>query len=418
MPTIKTNDKTQELTIFFRTEINLYIGSNTMIKFLWLLFAATFFNLCLAAVTKSECPSYDYSGRFPPVRDQDGHGYCWAFAATALYEEELCLESRKNKALNYKCAQKLSVLDLSRCDFSLSSDFGEGGSIASGLECVTQKKAIYKNLKTIKVGNEADVIIKEISHKPGICLEKYAPYYNLMSGLSGFADSILGVSDPKSLNDYFVEKRNECHEAESPQKMSELVNDVAGILKDYLPKHDQMGVDFKTAIQKKQLDHYFLRDILITPQCEKTRLNVNKTFDVVEEDFDRQSWTEGTVSNGIHKQKTVVVPAKTEKQKLASLVQSLKKGRSVGGSMCWNKYIKDSHASYYEKIFLAPGTLFDDDACGGHGVVYSGMRWNQTKNQCEVFVRNSWGADAPLDGWVEAGRLMKHTMSTTQLKGK
>jgi hypothetical protein len=239
-----------------------------------------------------------------------------------------------------------------------------------------------------------------------------------MSGFSGFTDSLLGVSDPKSLNDYFVEKRNECHEADSSEGMSKLVNDVAGILKDYLPKHEQMGVDFKAAIRKKQLDHYFLRDILITPQCEKTRLSLNKTFDVKEEDFERQIWEEVTIRNGIKKTKEVVVPAKTEKQKLAALAQSFKSGRSVGGSMCWNKYIKDGRASYFEKIFLAPGTLFGDDGCGGHAVVYSGMRWNQTKKQCEVFVRNSWGADAPLNGWVEAGRLMKHTMSTTQLKEK
>jgi hypothetical protein len=389
-----------------------------MIKILLLLLVIPLLIPSLAAVTKAECPSYDYSNRFPPVRDQDGHGYCWAFAATALYEEELCLESRKNKALNYKCGQKLSVLDLSRCDFSLSSDYGEGGNIASGLECVTQKKAEYKKLKPIKGGAAAEESITEINHKPGICLEKYAPYYNLMSGVSGFIDSIVGVSDPKSLNDYFVEKRNECHEAESTQEMNELVNDVAGILKDYLPKHEQMGVDFKAAIRKKQLDHYFLRDILITPQCEKTRLSVNKKYEVKEEDFDRQVWEEGTIINGVVKKKTVVIPAKTEKQKLAILAQNLKNGRSVGGSICWNKYIKDSRASYYEKIFLVPGTLFADDACGGHAVVYSGMRWNQSKNQCEVFVRNSWGADAPLDGWVEAGRLMKHSMSITQLKGK
>ena len=68
------------------------------LTFLW--FIATSIAIDLPSIDNSnanpsdspKCPNIDYSSRFGPTRDQDGHGYCWAFAGSALVEEQLCLQ--------------------------------------------------------------------------------------------------------------------------------------------------------------------------------------------------------------------------------------------------------------------------------------------------------------------------------------
>ena len=96
-----------------------------------------FLNLAMSTESplgQSECGEYDYSRNFPGVRNQDGHGFCWAFAGTALLEEHRCLEDATT------CRQMLSVLDESRCTWTMGNDegankTGEGNSIAGGIFC-------------------------------------------------------------------------------------------------------------------------------------------------------------------------------------------------------------------------------------------------------------------------------------------
>jgi hypothetical protein len=372
-----------------------------------------------AVIAKKDCQeSYNFSNRFPPVRDQDGHGLCWSFAAAALYEEALCLESKKDKTVKYECGQKVSVLDMARCDFAIGSGFSEGGNSDQALKCVLSEKADYLTLK--RVGDKSASVQKTIKeHKPGVCLESRAPFYNLKNGLSGLYDEIFkGVSDPKSFNDYLVEIYRDCTNCKTKKTNNTKLDETVAVLKKMLPKQESYGVDFRKALTQGLTDEEFLRQILITPSCEKNRLDLSDKYQVKSEDF--SAYTRKSIKwiNGKLVTEKTNIPEATTSKKFESLKKSLKNGRSVEASICFNKYKSEKKNSFLENLFGSFAGPVSENDCGGHAIVLAGLRWNNEKNQCETFVRNSWGSGASLNGWVKAENVLDATFGFSQMVKK
>jgi hypothetical protein len=346
----------------------------------------------MAEISKAECGSYDFSDRYPPVRDQDGHGYCWAFAGVALYEEQLCLESKKNPKLNYKCGDKLSVLDFSRCDFSLGSKKGEGGNSNLGLECILSKN--------------------DIVEKQGVCLEEFASYNKFREGWSKKWSDFTGGNYPSTMHNKFVDYKNSCTQDTNSNEIENVVSEYTEILSHLLPEHESMGVDFKKALTNKSVDEQFLKEILITPECKRRRIETSSKLKVISKSMRKRTLQTATETEITRK----VIPEKSVDEKLKLLKESFIDSRSVVANMCWTKYSSDPAATVIEKFFNFVSSIGSDDDCGAHAVVYNGMRWNSDKNRCEISVRNSWGEGSAFHGWEDAERALKYTNDFVSLK--
>jgi hypothetical protein len=365
-----------------------------------------------AQIAKKDCQeNIDYSSRFPPVRDQDGHGLCWSFAASALFEEALCLDSKRDRSLKYECGQKISVLDMARCNFALGSGFSEGGLTEGALECVLSKNAKYLNLKRID-DKRANKEYEAKEHRPGVCIEENAPFHNLRGGINGLYDDYFrGVVDPNSLNDYLVKLYQQCTD------QTKLEGAVA-ILKKMLPKQETYGVDFKKALTSGLKDEEFLREILITPNCVKQRLDLSHKYQVKTENFSAYEIVSDNIINGKRTITRTKMPEATLDKKFSSIKQSLKSGTSIEAGICYNRYNYEKKNTFLSSLFAKPDGPVSKNDCGGHAIVLAGLRWNESKNQCETFVRNSWGSSASLNGWVKIDNVLEVTFNTSQLVKK
>lgn len=68
-----------------------------------------FANHCYAiSIAEKECPTFNNSKNFGPLRDQDDRGFCHAFAAAGLFEEANCKKNKKS------CGSNISPLSIAR----------------------------------------------------------------------------------------------------------------------------------------------------------------------------------------------------------------------------------------------------------------------------------------------------------------
>ena len=65
---------------------------------------------------------------------------------------------------------------------------------------------------------------------------------------------------------------------------------------------------------------------------------------------------------------------------------------------------------------ILPGRRKVPGGLGYHAVVATGMRFNTSKNRCEIKIRNSWGANGILHGWVPLDKITKGLIGTTYFK--
>ncbi len=348
-----------------------------------MIFILVKFSLVLAQseISEKDCQTYDYSDRYPPIRDQNGHGLCWAFTSAALIEEQLCLESRKpGHTGSYQCGEKLSVLDVSRCQFNLGIKGEEGWYGDKALKCIlgSHDEADKSEQKNIQAGM-------------GICPEHFAPYANFRDGLKGYIDKVSrNITDVQSFTSYLLELNHFCPSNKEAQPLQGNFQESISVLQKLLPEQEKMGVNFKQILNEKNNDQEYLRKILITPECEKNRIQPTEKISV-----------KVTLMDKVENNKLSKISIQ-EKVKLYQ--ESLLKGRSLIGTICYNHYSsKDSESS------------LENTKCIEHAVLFGGLKWNPAKKQCEVFLRNSWGQGAILNGRINASSILKNTTRFTQL---
>lgn len=320
--------------------------------FLIYLFAALVISLsAMADIPEKQCANIDYSNRFGPVRDQDGHGYCYAFTAAALVEEHLCKKNPKH------CGKSISPLDISRCQWTLLNE-REGGYVNNGLACAI--------------------------NQGGVCFEELAPYNALTNFACTLWDVITGDGvkcKNKKIAGLFTKWKNSCTSdsaAKNQKAISELEQNLIKSLKEQVPEQLLMGKDIRSLFNNSSSESDFLKNVLISGFCESNRKQVNasiksKTAPNSASEYDQQQMTD-FVADG------------------------LKNNSSVGivmdaGLTGMYRYSRNSI----------------------HGLVVTGMRYNTWTNSCEFQLRNSYGEGGHFNGWIPVNILQKAILSARYL---
>lgn len=305
-----------------------------------------------AEVSEKQCVNIDYSNRFGPVRDQDGHGYCYAFTAAALVEEHLCKKDKEN------CGKSVSPLDTSRCQWSLLNE-PEGGYVNKNLDCAL--------------------------NQGGVCFEEFAPYNALTDNLGCTLWDIFtgdGVKcKNKKIANLFTQWKSSCSPSsigKNPEAIFKLEQALIKSLKEKVPEELLMGKNINSLFNNSTSETDFLKNILISSACEQNRkqasaLIITKTAPKRSNEIDQSQMAE-------------------------FIIEGLNKNSSVGIVM---------DAGLTGMYRYAKGSA--------HGLVVTGMRYNSWTNQCEFQLRNSYGDGAHFHGWVPISIMQKAILSARYL---
>ena len=321
------------------------------------------------------CTNVDYSERFGPIRDQNGHGLCWAFAGASLIEESLCLEDPA------KCKNEISVIDGHRCFWDKYQGMGkeyEGAfDISTYLKCFQKK---------------------------GACAEKDAPYVK---------DQVKYTSAIKKLHFILKDIDRELSQINGRYCMNEHYSDedrsrVHELSLNMLKVTQQLDREMSLLYGNQNLnsaDEVFqssgvdetLSNIFIPKQCREKRIAFKKKYDITKKTYN--------LRRPDNKQQT--------NNKLNDLAMALDKGRSVGLGFCSNRAMMGEYEDLFilDRIFIVSREQFEIDKrngpCGGHAVVVVGMR--EKNGKCEIKIRNSWGEGSAFSGWVDSQNILEHT---------
>jgi hypothetical protein len=318
-----------------------------------------------AYISEQDCLAFDYQHRMGPTRDQGEDGQCWAFAASALLEEQRCIEEPLS------CGKSLSPLDTSRCEWSVGKQ-EQGGLVRYGLNC---------------------------GLKNGVCEEEKAPYDNRVAMdlecLDTQTPARSSCADPKSFSDYqqFLQQQNLYPSPillNCPIKKSTASQSLDPLMsKDLLEPDEASSVEKDYLLPPKAL---FKKKQLLTAQCQEQRHQFSK---------DSRRHLKGRHINfkGGHRRPDQT-PSDEKYKVLRSLVE--KHQRSVSLSVCVNK-------------IQALSSLYGGESgCSGHAVVANGSRW--INGQCQLHIKNSWGkipkdhpAKTTLNEWVDADQVLNAT---------
>lgn len=318
------------------------------------------------AVSEAACPAADHSARFGPIRDQDGHGYCWAFTAAALLEEQACIQDAK------LCKKNLSPIDASGCSYQLyntkvseggASKRDEGGDPMAALRCSLDR---------------------------GICSEEDAPYF-VNAKLSA---SVCGKAEGQALTQ---EQLDECLQHRLVQIFEEF--------KKIRPQNlcalagscraDRV-VDALSESTRKTLEESIqtLQSILPTDSVDKTGLTYGFLYSSSAKDFSKQIRIPQKCTMNRHR----FLPEKSLEARLVDFFESKLENK------------KDQIKKAIQKKSVGLGVCIANGSklvpCKNkkgvnHALVVNGLRWNKEKNKCEISVRNSWGEDSPVHGWMD-----------------
>ncbi|WPU63424.1 C1 family peptidase [Peredibacter starrii] len=313
-------------------------------------------------IDQSACPNFDYSDRFGPVQDQDGHGLCWAFASSALLSEDACLRDKNN------CGINISPLDVSSCRKTLLAK-NEGRSISMGLQCAQSN---------------------------GACFEKDFSFVTQGSALCGLSNTGPRCIHEK-LRDLYKEYQalqitlENCQEEANAKKLNKFVDEFKDLLKRSISRTDVTDETVKALLLDPKIKDWssFLYSALKNERCATDRIDYSH--------IDQSKLYNMTIIKDMKE--------KVPLEKKVELVKTmLQKGRSIGYTFCANESL--------------PGLsgLLVSGSCGSHAVVINGMRWH--KGECQLNIRNSWGKNGPLHGWISAKKILKHSTGLQQIETK
>jgi hypothetical protein len=304
-----------------------------------------------ASLGSKDCPTVDYSDRFGPIRDQDGHDLCWAFVGAALLEEQLCI---KDPSL---CGKSVSPVDVSRCKWIMGSG-NENAPANAGIKCVVEQG--------------------------GACFEDDAPYSPITS-LPCSLWEFVGYDSAKCNNirlakyyDRWQRKlRRYCKKNSAAtvtpsalQSIKDAQNALIKSMKDDFPEQALLGEDLHYLFNSSRDTLEFFKRVMIRKQCIEKRQSVKKR---------------------IKEMKTSEPSSGAERRKMTHFITTaLKSGRSVAVGMDVHKF--DKEESFTKEEF-------------NHAVVIVGMRYNNKSKKCEYNVKNSWGEGAFLHGWFPVDRM-------------
>ena len=322
---------------------------------------------------REDCPEFDNTANFGPIRDQDGHQLCWAFQVAALAEENLCQQDEKY------CGQSVSALDVARFEFrplAADREFKNGKDVAG--------ERFYGHVTMDDMLDGAhDSITKKIIDK--VCLEKHNPYDVFVK-----LDSERHVSTKAEIVteefDKYVKYRDLCKQNgndKNIRKMQEAKNEIFDKVKKYVSDDRLDGKNLDSMITESGDKSDFLQRLYRNKKCDENRLSL-KARDSAHGVADDYS-----------------IPNRSKRsEKLNTYMKLLrdakKAGRSVGVS-----------------IDLAGLGVVDDSrqSTAMHAVVINGVRYKEDTKTCEVHLRNSWGEGARLNGWTDLGMLYQDTAS-------
>lgn len=330
-----------------------------------------------AKTSKENCLNVDYRKRFGPIRDQNSHGYCWAFAGAALAEEAACL---KDPSL---CGTSLSPIDASRCETNFGaayekSVFGrpyDGGTITEALNCVL-KDGICKE-------DEAAYLAVGTSH--GYC---YARRW--LTGRSCIPMTYLKLTYLE------IERASACNPSNGRHPsthITSLIKSVDEVLQHTMPDHKIPKEELQQAALRASDWPSFLRELLIPRQCIENRQTFSSETTVYTELFPENY---KDVVQKYYPENGELLIKKSNEPIAQRMMNRLGRGRSLGIGVCVSK---------------------DPPECvDRHALVVNGSRWNEEKKRCEIHLKNSWGIGAPFSGWHDVDEISKYTVLIDQLQ--
>ena len=330
-----------------------------MNKFFFLFILLLFSGVSFAGVSQKDCPNADNTKNFGPVRDQDGIGYCWAFATASLVEEDLCISKGKN------CDHKpISPIDVSHCNFTLSDIGDQGASFEAGINCVASDGVCYEEHAPIPDAKSLKCSLFDFLGKATECS---------VESLISIYDSFM--SETKSLN--ICQKQSPSVVNKSP------FIDTVKILTKILPdkaysrnSFEEILIKYAQKEKSKENLKNFISDILIPKKCKDNRIKIK------------------TKPSGIG------FKGYDSNKKISFLAERLKSGRSLLIAAC----------AYQHPDMKSIFNVLKSDQCGGHALIVNAMRWNAQKNKCEVHIRNSWGKNSKISGWSDVEDLAPATL--------
>lgn len=362
---LNTAPKISKISINKTSLILLYLLTLTIILKVGVM------SLSHATISQSECVQFDNTQKMGPTRDQRTNGLCWAFAGTALMEEEMCFQ---NPSL---CGKSLSPLDASRCEWSLGKQ-NEGGLTRYAVNCALQN---------------------------GICLEKDAPYAKKadmnLSCTKQKAEDISPCADTQTqqaYQDFLAQQQLQIKPNTNTSCLT--ISDPSSLMSFMVPNMKATkGLTCTEKDHTLSAEALFMKNTLIPKTCQNNRFKVQGA--------DQLKGVHKTFPGGHENPDKTPV---SEKYKMMSKIMK-SNNRSVALSVCLNKVSPE-----LSKIY---GT--SDSSCSGHAVVAAGSRWKNGK--CEIFVKNSWGdveAESPIagqmQGWVDAENVLKATYELEYIK--
>jgi hypothetical protein len=341
---------------------------------IWLLAFSIFSSTYTA---ESACPSYDFTERFTPLRDQDGTGLCWAFAGSALVEEQLCLENAE------LCGQQVSVIDGHRCYWNEE-----------------------QGLATKKTGASLTSLYTMCALRYGVCTEDDSPFIETDSFGSLDHTNATVVRALRSTlllkMKYGVTTKEGC-QIQAEGNLENFLEDFAKVvdkLIDRMPKEfENLDIDYKDALLSS--GHYTeaLRSVFINRTCQNNRIYSQKQKSA--------------------KPVFMKVEGAPMDSRLKMLLNSFKNGKSASLGLCGQRARRDRYEDliFLDKMFTNKEEYdikTEETRCGDHSVVANGVRFKD--GRCQIHIRNSWGSGSGLGGWEDAENILQHTKTIEYIR--